>query len=94
MAFVEVKIDAPEGQQQVTRYLNLAEAKAAGRAFCVIFLSVEQARKLSAPSPDVIVATWKDVADAIEDAVGSSSNVLGSFGDRLLMQFAQHARQL
>jgi len=93
VAFVEVKIGAVEGDQQVSRYLSLAEAKAAGRAYCVIFLSPERASGLSTHSQFVVAATWKDVAHAIEDGVRNTSDVPGCFGDRLLIQFAQHAQQ-
>ena len=89
IAFIEVKVDAPERDGQVPEYLSLAQGKAAGRPYCVVFLS---SQRPSIDSPNIVAATWSDVAIAIEEAVGRPQGSSMSFGDRLLNQFAQYIR--
>jgi hypothetical protein len=82
VAFLEVKINAPEGYEQMLKYLLLAEAKARAvgkQDYCAIFLSRERASELSSKlSPNanhVLTATWADVAGAIEDAVKAEDTI-------------------
>jgi hypothetical protein len=88
IAFIEVKIRASEREQQIDRYLELAKAKAKtankGEAYAVVFLTPE--RITTVLPPNVIAATWSDVAKAIEEVAQQS----GDFGDRVLLQFAGH----
>ena len=90
IAFVEVKIDASEREGKILEYLSLARTKAAGRPYCVIFLSPQGP---SVDSPNIVAATWNDVAIAIEEVVGHTQSSSGGFGDRLLRQFAQYIRK-
>jgi hypothetical protein len=92
VAIIEVKIDAPESEQQVKRYLELAKAKATSRPYYVIFLSRKRRPELS-DDPHFVAATWNDVAVAIPEAIKSTSASFVSFGHRLLIQFAQHVRR-
>jgi len=89
---IEVKIDAPGGEQQVPRYLELAKAKATSRPYYVIFLSPKRRPELSG-DPHFVAATWNDVAGAIEEVVKSTSSSFTSFVHRLLIQFAQRIRE-
>ena len=85
--FIEVKIDAPEGDGQLDKYRELAKEKADSLGtdkYAVIYLSP---KRLQAPL-NVIAATWNDVAGAIQDVAVSDS-----FGDRILLQFASYIRQ-
>jgi hypothetical protein len=96
LAFIEIKIDAPEGVDQIKRYSELAEAMASATAksHCVIFLTRTRARHLR--QKDVLFATWTDISDAIRAVVAPEGGCLTarSFGDRVLLQFANHVRQL
>ena len=86
VAIIEVKIGAVEGDRQIVRYLDLAKAKAKVRnsdAYCVIFLSPVRRPQ---PLENVIMATWTDVARAIEELIG----VPGCLGDYVLLQFARY----
>jgi hypothetical protein len=88
VVFIEVKIDAAEGERQIERYLELARAKASlqrGRTYCVIFLSPYS---YEPSDPNVVAATWSDLAKAIEREIGRPSR----FGDHILWQFARHIR--
>ena len=91
IVIIEIKIDAPEGDKQVERYLALAKAKAISRPYWVIFLSPRREQEISS-DPHFVAATWNDVAGAIEEVVKSNSTNFVSFSDRLLLQFAQRVR--
>ncbi|MBO9127946.1 MULTISPECIES: PDDEXK-like family protein [unclassified Rhizobium] len=90
--FIEVKIDAREGKDQLARYAALARRKATALhkpVAAVLYLS-----QASHPDvPDGIVAiTWKDVAAAIIAATsGISERTLSA---QLLRQFASHVETL
>jgi hypothetical protein len=82
--FIEVKIDAAEGDRQTDRYCELAKAKANSLGtdkYDVIYLSPKREAR-----ENVIGATWKDVAGAIEDVAVDDD----SFGDRILLQYARY----
>ena len=84
--FIEVKIDAPEGLNQLQRYADLACVKAAalgkmhGR---VIFLSSRLPRSLPL---GVAVVTWRAIARAL------ASLPRGNISTALAGQFADHVR--
>lgn len=89
VAFIEVKIGAMVDERQINRYLALAKAKAAVRnsaAYCVIIMSPTRYSQLL---ENVIVATWNDVASAIEQLIG----IPNCIGDYLLLQFARYIRR-
>jgi hypothetical protein len=85
--FVEVKIDAPEGPNQLVRYAEQAKRKAVlmdrahGR---VIYLTPRRPRQLP---PDVAAITWRDVASALSALARENA------GGSLAAQFAQHIRK-
>lgn len=93
LLFIEVKLNARENENQVERYLALANAKARTRVHPVdaglIYLTPSRAAPPSIQSPKQVVhAKWIDVAHAIDEVAASASG----FVDRLLIQFAQHVR--
>jgi hypothetical protein len=84
--FIEVKIDAQEGDQQLKRYIETAQAKAIshGKAHSfVVFLTLKRQ-----PHCDdgIASATWRDVARILQDASRSVSGL----GRELALSFAQH----
>ncbi|MBD2745797.1 PD-(D/E)XK nuclease family protein [Microvirga sp. BT688] len=92
-AFIEVKIAAREGEEQIDRYLDLLErrAKALGRdRIGLVFLTRSGDKPRNVVSPRVIIATWDDVARAIEETIKRQQSGGTTFVDRLLTQFAQH----
>jgi hypothetical protein len=83
--------DAPEGLQQIDRYLALAEgkAKACGDPpYSVVYLSP---RRFARASPHLISATWNDVANAIQDVLKTDGN--GTFGANLLSIYVDFRSQ-
>lgn len=94
LIFIEVKIDAAEGESQVQRYLRIAERKAGARGQVdagVVYLTPSWAPGPSVGASDLVVhATWEQVARAV-DGVASPAN--GALTDQLLSQFARHVRQ-
>lgn len=96
LIFIEVKVNAPEGERQIERYLTLADAKAKTRAGAmdagVIYLTPSSAASPAIhASTQVVHARWTDVAHAIEEVVASTNG--RGFVDRLLVQFADHVRR-
>ncbi len=84
--FVEVKIDAPEGPDQISRYLAQVQrkAKATGRTYSgVVYLRPRRPQPIP---PGVATITWKEVASTLSD-LGKQTP-----GGALAAQFAQHIR--
>ncbi|WP_424139650.1 PD-(D/E)XK nuclease family protein [Roseomonas chloroacetimidivorans] len=84
--FIEVKIDAPEGPNQLARYAVLAQqkARALGRKYGrVIYLGPRAPRD---PPPDVAIITWREVARVL------SALPREGIGGALAAQFARHVR--
>jgi hypothetical protein len=80
---VEVKIDAPEGENQLARYLEVAQKKAASRPFTVVYLTPERAARKSTDNPFVVAATWEEFANSLRGL----SRTKSGFPDRLITQF-------
>lgn len=93
LLFIEVKIDAPEGPNQLNRYVRKASAfaQATGKpVFAVLYLSDAARPDL----PDLVVPLrWRAIADAIE-AVRRADDQPNSFRSQAARQFAEHVRQL
>lgn len=84
--FVEVKIDALEGADQLVRYAESAreKARAMGKPHAlVIYLAPRRPR---ASPPAVACLTWQDVAAA------ASANLPEGLAGRIVGQFAHHVR--
>jgi hypothetical protein len=91
--FIEVKIDAPEGDGQLKRYCEMAlrKAHAAGKPFAkVLYLSEHIPEGLP---PEVVRLRWRDVARAIRVTLRKATTEQ-SFPARLLSQFADHIERL
>jgi hypothetical protein len=89
--FIEVKIDAPPGNEQINRYLALARGKASACSdapYAVVYLSID---RLPLEDAHLICATWDDVACSIEEVLKADNTI--NVGRTLLLQFAQYVRQ-
>lgn len=86
LVLIEIKIDAPEGKDQIVRNLSLAKRKADGRPNCVLYLS---SHPPEVSDPRLFHITWQDVASAIR--IGSSNR--RTFSDNLALRFAKHVEQ-
>lgn len=93
LIFIEVKIDAGEGLNQLSRYAESAAAKAAASADAqghkprtlVVFLSP---RPLNKPVPGLVHLSWSEVADALVEA---SANAEGT-ARFVVRSFSKHIR--
>jgi hypothetical protein len=91
--FIEVKIDAPEGERQLERYHEAAAHKAASRKdsggrpyrHLVVFLGP---RTATAGVEEVVEITWRDIGRALRAA---STRATGA-GRVLIRSFAAHVR--
>ena len=93
LIFIEAKIDAPEGRDQIPRLVDLAaeKARAFNRPHAVIFLCLER-HAAAARRDGVTVATWNDVASSIYSWMQRNA-VNGSLRS-LVQQYAFHVSQL
>lgn len=84
---VEVKIDAPEGEQQVTRYNEVLQAKAQllGKRPVLVLLGPRPPRTGAA-----VHANWADVAAAAQATARQRKAAERTFADQLLQHFAAH----
>jgi len=91
--FIECKIDAPEGPEQIERYNRLVDAKveAAGKTHGRVLYLTGSDR--AAPKERAIPLTWKDVAAAIRAAVRLTDH-RRSLSGQLLLQFADYVARL
>lgn len=89
LAFVEVKVDAAEGRDQIGSYVALAAQKAHVRPYCV-FLICPIATDIERRD-HVAVASWRIVADAIDDVI---RNDKPSFAKTVLQQLSRHYAEL
>ncbi|TBF31524.1 PD-(D/E)XK nuclease family protein [Rhizobium ruizarguesonis] len=90
--FIEVKIDAGEGINQIERYASLAHerARSLGKPHgIVLYLSQNPP---SDPHDHVIRLRWRDVAKAIDRATAAKSE--RSVAASILDQFAAHLKSL
>jgi hypothetical protein len=90
--FVEVKIDAPEGTDQLGRYTALARRKAVAlRKDVPLVLYLNKTRPLNPPE-GLVWMQWRDVARAIMEVVTGPAEKTVS--GAVLKQFATHISQL
>lgn len=92
LLIIEVKIDAGDQPDQLTRYLHIAKTKAGARnllRYGVLYLT--RSRSVS-DLKGCVPVTWLDIARAIETA--ASSRPLTSVGIQLGLSFANHIRAL
>ncbi len=90
--YIEVKIDAPEGREQLKRYLESAKSKAVALKkpkAAVLYLS--EAWPADRP-PELICLRWREVAHAILSVVANEKRT--SMSAALLTQFANHINKL
>lgn len=89
--FIELKIDAQEGKDQIERYLRVANQRSLAlrkRAY-VLFLT----RGTSHANASVINLTWRDIAKAIREAV-DTRQARATMPGQILLQFARHIENL
>jgi PD-(D/E)XK nuclease superfamily len=104
LLFIEVKIDASEGKDQLARYVRIAESRARGRPWAVVYLTVS-GHQLNAEvslaqisqelREHVIEITWRDVGRAIGSHLAGSgiperNRFRTSPAGHLLRQFKHH----
>ena len=71
LVLIETKVDAGEGKEQLARYQTIADAKARGRPWALLFLCISHERAIT--SDRTVRVTWNDVATAIKERIRSSS---------------------
>lgn len=94
LIFIEVKIDAAEGQAQLSRYVESAARVAEVQALSdggtrkktlTVFLSP---RPPAETVPDVVHVSWRELASTFTRLAGQA----GGFAELLIRSFAAHAR--
>ena len=88
---IEVKIDAGEGVEQLSRYAQVLRAKAMAlnKRAALVYLSPTPAK---APPPATFYADWGAVHGAARAVVAAITKSDRTFQDQLLVQFGQHVR--
>lgn len=92
--FIEVKIDAVEGDHQLERYLKIAYEKARQfgheDSYAVIYLTTERHSEDKNRHPNLVYANWGDIAQSISIVLRARSNPEHHFTNRVLRHFRQH----
>uniref|UniRef100_UPI003F49322B PDDEXK-like family protein n=1 Tax=Ensifer adhaerens TaxID=106592 RepID=UPI003F49322B len=86
---VEVKIDAPEGSQQLSRYVDICRERAGGRPWAIILLTPNGLRARTSDSAMIVPASWRRLANAIRSAELSPRHERGHLPSLLLDQFLE-----
>ena len=90
LLFIEVKINAPETNNQIERYVELAREKAGSRQWGVILLTKDKARPKDVNLHDHVVSvSWKEIASNIMKQAAQNMTI-DSFGFHVINQFCQH----
>jgi hypothetical protein len=90
--FIEVKIDAPEGPKQLSRYLQTARARALSLNKPIsLVLYVSETWPPTRPY-ELICLTWRDIAQAMSKVVRQEPN--RTMTGALLLQFVNHLKNL
>lgn len=87
LLMIEVKIDAPESESQVSRYNQILDRKARllGKQSSLILLGPRP------PTSGVALhANWGDISAAARNVIGERKFANQTFADHLLRQFAIH----
>lgn len=91
--FIECKIDAPEGRNQLSRYVEKARQRATctGRQhWRLIYIS---RIKPQLETPDIIHIQWPDISAAIHAAIEKKGHP-DTFSSQAFIQFANHVNSL
>jgi len=89
LLFIEVKIDASEGFEQLKRYQAIAVQKAKGKKWAVIYLTKDGYLPNNyIKSETLIPVSWKTLAKAISKSIPTQNIPPHNFW--LLKQFAEH----
>jgi hypothetical protein len=89
LILIETKIDANEGNDQLSRYDDVARAKANGRPYALLYLCVSH--DYAALDESTIGVTWKDVAAAIRTYIRGRPSVSQNFSQWLVVSLLQLA---
>lgn len=89
LLFIEIKVNASEGQDQLVRYRDIARAKANNRPWLVVYLTKAGKLPLQYQSEDGFVAlSWKQITSLLNDYAKKSNE--NSRAAWLIRQFAIH----
>lgn len=94
LIFIEVKIDAAEGQAQLSRYVESAARVAAARPLSVEGFAKRTLTVFLSPRPpaeivsEVVHITWRDLASVLTSASRRAPDIAGL----LIHSFAVHTR--
>ena len=88
LVFIEVKIFAGETNDQLRRYLQIAEQKAGTRSWGIIYLTPD-GKEPSILHPMLLALSWKDVADVFQNYSKLYLPAL-SYSRQLISQFSKH----
>ncbi len=89
LLFIEIKINAYEGQEQLNRYLNIAQRKAHNRPWMVVYLTNQpQLPVMHRNKQNLIAISWQQVAKAfLQYSKQAETHNRSAW---LVQQFAEH----
>ncbi|RPE27398.1 PD-(D/E)XK nuclease superfamily protein [Acinetobacter sp. BIGb0102] len=95
LLFIEIKINATEGKDQLQRYIDIAQAKAKKRDWLVVYLTREgklpEKYKFYQEQKRLIGLSWKKLAEIFYEHVNENDDV-NSRSVWLVKQFADHIK--
>lgn len=95
LLIIEVKIDAPEGPEQLARYLHAAQVKAKMKDWAVIYLTKEgKLPEEYKKRQNIFALSWRQIAEKFMQLPLGPSCGINNRGIWLVQQFALHIDQL
>lgn len=89
LLFIEIKIDATEGEDQLQRYIDIAKAKAGHRKWCIVYLTKDgKLPEKYQHQENLKGISWSDISKILyQYAKNADVNNRGAW---LAKQFAEH----
>ena len=95
LLFIEIKINATEGKDQLQRYIDIAQAKAKNRDWLIVYLTrdgkLPEKYKLYKEQERLIGLSWKKLAEIFYDY--AKDRDVNNRSVWLLKQFADHIKK-
>jgi len=88
LLFIEVKVFAGETNNQLERYLQIAETKAGNRPWGIIYLT-PRGKKASIQHEKLLPLSWNDVAEVFQGHANTNLPIQ-SYSRQLISQFSKH----
>jgi len=95
LLFIEAKIHASEQEDQLKRYLEIADKKSAGRPYAISFLTLDARKpKIGLPLNKIICISWQDCARVFSEVIDNNRLIDETYIGSVIMHFCEYITDL